>query len=484
MHRLSQVALLVHACVSGVSSLKTFTALSEAIYLHRGEVHNGWLEPKAMPAEIVSLFNNKTMMFKSMELDIVRVDNVTGMETSLPLYEVYNHHHALILGPTKDLEKIYNYSKNRDPLNPGAGPRGKAALATERRLHKHHHGAGCMMRGDALRNLLNEVSHYNGGHKVSAFGGASGAEFRGTPSAVPAPYVYSAWNPQSFMVLMHFINTRSSASEEKLWECPCTKARDINITNGTIDGAAPIPFRCSEELLKEHNTACSLKTYEGGYRCCENGVYLTETKPPTSELPDQIQAKFTFTYYQDGELPSQAAKPLTSPGCCDATAQSDAHHFGNIEYDIPQCKPGTSPELCVHEITSIQPFFAAQNQSGHEQPVDPEQELELVHAWGHQHVGAISLELFRESTGELLCRTTPVYGAGTKPGDEAGYLVGIPPCVFGPAPLPAPPRLKRKEMLRTVARYNSTQQRHGVMSLWLLKAAELPSGAKRDGFFV
>jgi len=102
---------------------------------------------------------------------------------------------------------------------------------------------------------------------------------------------------------------------------------------------------------------------------------------------------------------------------------------------------------------------------------DPNEELELVHAWGHQHIGAIGLELIRESTGEVICHTRPRYGASSSVGDEAGFLTGIPPCVWGPPPLAPPPRFRRGEIVRTVARYNSSEQHHGVMSLWLMQVA-------------
>lgn len=469
--------LLVALCYSAAAGVKSFTVWSDPIYLHRGEVHNSWVSPKGLPAEIIRRFANRTMNLRKMQLDIVRVDNRTGVETVLPLYEAYNHHHALLVGPSEALWKVYNYSK----MGPNHGPRSS---------HGHGGHGGCsMMRGSALRDLLGEVGQHGAKPlgKLSVFGGASGAEFRGTSTVIPAPYAYGVQSPvESFMVLMHFINVRGFPRKAKLWECPCTKARNINLTNNTIDGRLLIPFRCSEQLLRERNTACSLATYQGGYRCCDDGVYLTE-EPPQPAPPDQIQAKFTFEYLEDDDVSPESVRPLSSPGCCDATADPSARHFGNVEYDVAQCEPGVAPELCVHVISSVQQFDMPTNESGHDEPVDPDEEFELVQAWGHQHVGALGMELYRDATGELLCKTTPVYGSGSAPGNEAGFLVGIPPCVWGPPPLAAPPRLRRRDWLRTVARYNSTERRHGVMSLWLMQAARLPrlpAEAGAHGFLV
>ncbi|CAK0873217.1 unnamed protein product, partial [Prorocentrum cordatum] len=386
--------LLISLCSSAAVGVKSFTVWSDPIFLHRGEVHNSWVSPKGLPAEITRKFANRTMNLRMMQLDIVRVDNRTGEETVLPLYEAYNHHHALLIGPSESLWQVYNYSK----MSPGLGPHSSSG-------HSGH--GGCMMRGPAVRDLLGEVSRHVAKplSRLAVFGGASGAEFRGTSTAIPAPYAYRVQYPvESFMVLMHFINVRGFSPKAKLWECPCTKARNINLTNNTIDGRLLLPFRCSEQLLRERNTACSLATYQGGYRCCDNGVYLTEEPPPPAP-PDQIQAKFTFEYLEDDDVAPESVRPLTSPGCCDATADLEARHFGNVEYDVAQCQPGVAPELCVHEASSVQHFDMPTNESGHDEPVDPDEEFELIQAWGHQHVGALGMELYRDASSELLCRT-------------------------------------------------------------------------------
>jgi len=446
--------------------VRTFDVYTDPILLHRGEVHNSYVQPKALPRKIVEEFANKTMHLRSMQLDIVRTDAVTGVEVALPLYETYNHHHALMVGPTALLQRVYNFTKGKDPLNP----------------HQHPHGCA-MMKGSSVRALLDEAAKAlgpSGRRKISAFGGASGAEYRGTSTGLAVPYTYAVSNPESFMVLMHFINTRGVPHEKKLWECPCTSARKFNLQNGTIDGNKPLPFTCSEALQQEGNAACSLATYEGGYRCCEHGVFLTEQIPDPREAPDRIQAKFTFEYYvPDAQELAKGAVETTSPHCCDASSPSlegddvnkpQQHRFGNLEYDVPPCPSGTAPGDCVHTASSVEHFSWSPGQ-------DPEEELELVHAWGHQHIAGLDLRLYKNSTGELLCHTRPRYGSGHVSGDERGFVVGIPPCVWGPPPLPPPPRLRRRDLMRTVARYNATEKHHGVMSLWLLTAAPLTKHA-------
>jgi len=459
---LCAVLLSLRIVGSGASSLKKFTVYSDPIFLRPGEVHNRYVLPKALPAEIVQKFAEKTMHLKSAELDIVLVNNKTGEKQPAPLYMTYNHHHALMLGPQEDLMKLYNYSKDHDPLDPSSFP-------NQTKHHHHHHG--CAMKRSSFEALLTAALPEGRRGHVAAFGGASGAEYRGTPTKLAGKYTYTVQNPESFMVLMHFINT-GAAGSEKLFECPCTKRRKIDVANGTIDGEKPIPFKCSEQLLKEKNTACSLATYQGGYRCCEHGVFLTEELPPHDAPVDQIEAKFTFEYYEPDAPEVATARPTMQPSCCDATAAylSNSSYFANLEYDVPQCAEGTPPEKCVHVISSVEFFDVPSSNKS-----DPNEEFELVHAWGHQHVAGLGLELYRQSTGELLCKSHPKYGTGKSAGDEKGFVVGIPPCVWGPPPLSPPPRIRRNEHVRTVAFYNATEHHHGVMSLWLMTAAPLKS---------
>ena len=58
--------------------------------------------------------------------------------------------------------------------------------------------------------------------------------------------------------------------------------------------------------------------------------------------------------------------------------------------------------------------------------------MRLIYAGGHCHApSCVSIELYRNDTGELLCRQLPVYGTGTTDKwDQAGYLT-LPPCLWG-----------------------------------------------------
>ncbi|CAJ1331985.1 unnamed protein product [Effrenium voratum] len=468
-------------------TVQRFSVFSDPIFLRPSEVHNRYVLPKALPEQIVKQFANQTMHVKSLQLDILLVNNTTGEKTPAPLYKTYNHHHGLMLGSHDDLMQMYKYAQGKDPFDPSLYPNQTDAFQVRELAHAQAHAhasvhGACMMKRRSFESLINSALPQAKRSSVTVFGGASGAEYRGTSSKLAGPYTYGVDSPEGFMALIHFINTHGAPESKKLWECPCTTDRNINISNGTIDGKVPVAFDCSEQLLQERNTACSLATYQGGYRCCEHGVFLTEAPHPRGPI-QQIEAKFTFEFYAPDAPEVKSARRTMQPSCCDATQpkleERSIFTGGNVEYDVPQCAPGTPPEQCEHVLSNIEFFDVSGDNAS-----DSEEEFELVHAWGHQHVGGNGLELYKESTGELLCRTHPKYGAGKEAGDERGFVVGIPPCVWGPPPLKPPPRLRRSDHMRTVARYNSTQSHHGVMSLWFLTATPVKSQGAREEYLI
>ena len=50
--------------------------------------------------------------------------------------------------------------------------------------------------------------------------------------------------------------------------------------------------------------------------------------------------------------------------------------------------------------------------------MDPTTPVDLVYAVGHLHVGGLSLDLYDDETGELICHSVPKYGTGDMAGDD------------------------------------------------------------------
>lgn len=409
----------------------SFTVYSDTIRLRPGEVYNNLGRPIPVPADIREQFQGKDMPMNAFSMDIVEIAEGTGLERSVPLYEMYNHHYIVRAGSYAELDNL-----RQATLKPG-----------------------CQM--------------HNVAKGVATFGGGTGAEFRGYPFHLEAPYAQKARNIEFIMPLLHVINVRLNAS---LLECPCTSGR-INATNKTIDGK-PVerPFNCDDEFKREGNPSCSLDTYAGGLRCCEDGVFLSE-HPDKSAAYSEIRMKMTFGFRDKAEEAVMPTVGVSNAYCCDVTGSKyhdgkihRAGGGGNIEYDIPKCAPGVPPSQCVHVASTVQTIDYIPGQGE-----DPHEVVELVQATGHLHKAALSLDLIDERSGKTVCHVKPVYGSSEAAGDEKGFLVGIKPCQFGQPPLHPPPRFRRGDLVRSTARYNSSEAHTGVMSLWLLKVVPVSS---------
>merc|ERR1712232_1539649 len=255
-------------------------------------------------------------------------------------------------------------------------------------------------------------------------------------------------------------------------------------TAGTIDGKPPRPkIQCSSKFAATGNPSCHLSTYVGGWRCCEDGMFVIDTKkecskPDCSDEPkDQVYMRYTF-HYADAQF---GAREIEGAACCDVT--SDEQGDENIEYDIPKCPPNTPPEHCVHVAESVQPvgYFARQPwQKPHRSDL-----VDLVIAAPHLHWAGISMELFDHETNEKLCevhRTDDwsggvMYGTGEEPGNERGYLVGLSPCIWSGQ---SPKRFRRDHLLRARSVYNASFYHTGVMSLWLNEVSAVPRAVQDE----
>lgn len=113
----------------------------------------------------------------------------------------------------------------------------------------------------------------------------------------------------------------------------------------------------------------------------------------------------------------------------------------------------------------------------------------LVWAYGHQHIGAVHMQLWHErnpknyadeirnSTAarpfqptEMICETAPTYGNGTlkEKGNEKGYVVAISTCSFEQGW-----ELRQGDTLRVMSKYYTRPKYSGVMSYMNVLVAPL-----------
>jgi len=452
--------LLLTSLTLGTASgqSRNFTVYSAPIKLRYGEVYNYMQGPLKLPEDVVSRYaGDKDMAVTGFDVEMVR-QKADGSETLVKLNDHYLHHYILSMGHVETMNKVLHH-------------------AAEDKMFARMLGNCHGMTRAPIHAFLTSLGD---NEDLVTFGSAAGAEYRHNPQRYNAPFRRVIKKPQVWVPTFHVINTNKPVTHKSLpysplLECPCTPQRKIDVANGTIDGYPPDPpIQCSRSFAATGNPSCSLSTYVGGWRCCEHGVFLIDTDKECSdpkcseEAQDEVFMKYTF-YYEDA---SPETRPMEPSACCDVTGTTQG--VENIEYDVPKCAFGTPPEQCLHVAETVQPVGYYENHP--KAPKDNHKAddlVDLVFAAPHLHVAGLSIELIDHMTNKTLCSVYAskdnehgvMYGNGTQPGNEDGYMVGLIPCVWGGNDAP---RFKRNHPLRTRATYNSSRGHTGVMSLWLM----------------
>jgi hypothetical protein len=242
---------------------------------------------------------------------------------------------------------------------------------------------------------------------------------------------------------------------------------------GSIEGAIynegcnPEPL---SDLLQQNNTACFFETFNGGLQCCYDGMYLLDED---QEIPPYVDTYYMKWRVYFTEYTPQKTVPLFRLYWTTENMQG--------EYDIPQCAPGTPVQECVHTITSR---FSLRDVMSDCDPIDDpwcadskqvtDKGVALLYAGPHCHAPmCLEMELYDETTGNLICGSKPVFGTSDAVYDELGYIQQIPPCLWGTAAegLQSPPILQLDTPLLAIKRANSTNKHYGDMASWQMRGA-------------
>mmetsp|Transcript_23640 Transcript_23640/g.65574 ORF Transcript_23640/g.65574 Transcript_23640/m.65574 type:complete len:396 (+) Transcript_23640:297-1484(+) len=386
------------------------------------------------------------------EVNVVRF-NANGDEEAVPAYDAYNHHYALTM-------KGANASKDD---------------SVEKILPLGDSGPSVLLSSAGLGDSLLDSQWFSEGN---------GNEHRLSFHGYPQGFAQVIYSPDRMVNFFHLINTRGGGGRGGpgssllprnsqatlgarycgLIECPCTDRRHIDPAAGTIDGKLA-GLNCRGELIAQNNTSCSLATYRGGLRCCEDGVVLLDSDQQQPPGSDTFFLKMRF-WYEPEPLPHVTAASFNLVRLFWAT------DLANGEYDIPVCAP-RSASPCVHVLKTDFTVDDMCRLYGCGPGYDPARGLRLIYSGGHLHVGGLSLELINADTGELLCSNAPQYGSSDAATDEDGYVVAIPPCLWSTDDprLPDPPRLKAGTRLVSIAKYTSKPAGHlGAMAFWQMRA--------------
>jgi hypothetical protein len=214
------------------------------------------------------------------------------------------------------------------------------------------------------------------------------------------------------------------------------------------------------DLYSQRNPTCFIELYEGGLHCCRHKTVLLDADQVQPEPVDEYHLKFRF-YFQEFD-------PKKHQNLIRVYGQTEQW---SGEYDVPKCDDHTPPSECVHAITAR--WTVGQHQFTPSVDKSKYRGIKLIYAGGHCHAPAcISMELYNEDTGKLLCRQEPVIGTGTEIFNEEGYIA-IPPCLWSEngqnQGLLEPDILTWDTNLMAIKRNNNTNKHYGEMASWQMR---------------
>lgn len=254
--------------------------------------------------------------------------------------------------------------------------------------------------------------------------------------------------------------------------CLCRGDTSTGSINGVVFDANCMPWPQSS-VLRDHNPTCSLDTYQGGLSCCSHGTILLDADQEVPGEPDTVYMKFRF-YYED---------PADDPEYQNAFFLFRDTEHAKGEHDTVKCPEGTPPEKCIFtlignfqvkdamkECESRSDVWCAPSKG----PYPQSQYIQFLHISPHCHTpDCISMEMINADTNETICKIEPIYGENDDLMNEAGYVNGIPPCIWGykEKGLRKPPIVSLDTNITVIKKANATSAHYGQMGHWQMRAA-------------
>ncbi len=376
-------------------------------------------------------------------------------------------------------------------VEPGSdkGPGSRAATqVTERRLANHAAGTAL---SPTMVSVVSDTVSENGQVRTVVLqrklAGATAQHYTFDPTASSINFIAAAGTTATFSY--HGPTRGGSTLMLVLMGAPvclCESAEQ----GGSVNGLPWTSDCFNPELQAQRNPSCDIRTYRGGMTCCHDGVRLLDADQPLPTRQDNFVAKFRFYFESEAVEDTPPTRNRTE----NAFFLFREVEYNHGEYDVPQAQPGTPPEERVHTLISsftvrdtiqdcggnMAKWMCAPSQGGKFPQSDA---IDLLHVSGHCHApSCISMELINADTGLTICLVEPIYGQGGGTHgnvddihDEEGYVVGLPPCIWGAAEgLGAPPRLSLDTNLTAIKKSNSTYFHYGVMSHFQMRGAWAP----------
>ncbi|KAG5572510.1 hypothetical protein H5410_062276 [Solanum commersonii] len=268
-----------------------------------------------------------------------------------------------------------------------------------------------------------------------------GSETRKKITYVPDPYGIEVGNPvevppgyeERWLFNIHAIDTRGAEDRLGCIECRCDL---YNVT-------------------KDENDRVIETDYIGGLRCCYDETRC-RVKDGFHGLRRNLYLKYTVKYidWVASIVPVKIyildiTDTWKKPEKSIATV---ARHHCQIEYLVESCAASVANVGCTH-TKKISITFPSGG--------------DIIYGTAHQHTGRTGMALHRED-GRVICSSLPIYGEGKEPGNDAGYIVGMPSCY----PIPGSIKISEGETVTLLSNYSNAQRHTGVMGLFYLLVAE------------
>eukprot|EP00466_Bigelowiella_natans_P019374 jgi/Bigna1/68259/fgenesh1_pg.5_\ len=241
-----------------------------------------------------------------------------------------------------------------------------------------------------------------------------GSESRRTTADFPPPYALVVDDRDTWWVDLHAIDLRNTVDSLACRECLCTE------------------FPPRSDLPED---------YIGGLDCCVGDSTPCRVTNETGAVMD-YKLRYNVTWVEGKELEERTPVEMF---VMDVTGvfdrKNESHCF--IEYDVPH-----PPSAYRHDGSNPLPpvsfgeILGVNNSSNSSIEYDDDyftlkstfsfdHSGRVVLAIPHLHSGANFAEVRRKATGELVCRGDALYGQGSTPGDEKGFVVEITTCREG-----------------------------------------------------
>ncbi|EFJ15748.1 hypothetical protein SELMODRAFT_422686 [Selaginella moellendorffii] len=260
-----------------------------------------------------------------------------------------------------------------------------------------------------------------------------GAETRHTSYFVPGSYAIGVGNPpegykELWLLNVHAIDTRGTYDPQGCLECRCS------LYNVTIDA--------SGQPLKQG--------YKGGLHCCYEGTKCA-MKLGFQAPKKTLYMQYTIEWVEWDECVRPVRAYIFDITDSRKRDPVDPQVGCQAEYDVPACDPSSNSD-CIYQLENhlVIPKGGS-----------------IIYGVGHQHAAGMGISMHGED-GRHLCSSTPLYGNGSSPGNEDGYVVGMSTCI----PKPGTLMVASGEKLHFSSSYSSAQEHTGVMGIFYLMVSD------------